>query len=118
MSWANQYVGGSWAVNFNCWDWFRYWQFTEFARTVPRLAINQDADGIRLGLKNWVKTKTPKNGDAVRMLDSEGHFHVGIYTDADCVLHAVRGMGVCHDELWQLKLIGMQLRGFYTWQDS
>ncbi len=65
-------------------------------------------------------TYTPVEGDAVLMLSRGRINHIGVYCLIDnvpYVLHAMRNAGAaCLHKLRELKNIGLQLEGFYTWK--
>ena len=65
-------------------------------------------------------TYTPVEGDAVLMIGRGRINHIGIYCLIDgvpFVLHAMRNAGTtCLHRLRELKNIGLQLEGFYTWK--
>ena len=119
MIWANEYVGGSWSAEFNCWHWFRLIQAQVFKRDVPLVTFGASHNAIAGASQQWRRVANPKDGDALVMLDAQHKFHIGVWCMAGgVVIHACQGYGVIADDLSQLPVYGLRLRRVYTWRNS
>lgn len=117
MTWANQFIGGAWSDDFNCYDWFRFMQREVFGRDVPVVPLSATGKQIKAGLSNWMRVSAAINdGDAVIMTDSNRQFHIGIYCASGdgLIVHAARRFGVVADNNFTLLVHGFKVRRFYT----
>lgn len=127
--WAMKYIGRPWTEERHCYEWFRQITKEQFGREIP--FVNTNAHNFVLlaarimnsadkELFGYRPTQTPKEGDAV-FLSGNGRtsHHIGmvIFPGKMMVLHALEKVGVVASDVVTLKMNGLRIKGFWTYEN-
>lgn len=124
--WCKGYIGKPWTEKMDCLGWFRYWSLQYFGIDICDYDINhmrltssaaramEDAADIF----GYVKTSTPKEGDAVYMSQRARAHHLGMYVvmkSGPHVLHALENVGVILSDQLDLAANGWHVKEYRTY---
>lgn len=122
--WVEKYIGKKWTDENDCGYWFREIQKNEFGRDVPVICVNHAllldrAKAFKNKVpKEWLKTDTPKDGDAVFLMQRSRPHHIGVVVfvnDSLHVLHALTGANMVLSDKMSLKINGWKMESFWTY---
>ena len=122
--WVEKYIGKKWTDENDCGYWFREIQKNEFNRDVPVVCVNHALPLDRAKAfknkvpKEWLKTDTPKDGDAVFLAQRLRPHHIGVVVfinNSLHVLHALTGANMVLSDKMSLKINGWKMESFWTY---
>lgn len=122
--WVEKYISKKWTDENDCGYWFREIQKNEFGRDVPVVCVNHALPLDRAKAfknkvpKEWRKTDTPKDGDAVFLAQRARPHHIGVVVfinDSLHVLHALTGANMVLSDKMSLKINGWKMESFWTY---
>jgi cell wall-associated NlpC family hydrolase len=129
MHWASAYIGLPWSAHgrgpdlFNCWEFVRAVQASQFGRVLPVISNPEDMRAMGRTFRDhperqrWTKVEVPQEGDCVLLRRSRHPIHVGVWlgVDGGGVLHCAQDAGVVFQRPDALRLNGWAVEGFYRY---
>lgn len=123
--WGYQYIGQEYTDQKDCFVWFCEWRDEHFNDKItlqingnsPLLKAKHYMNDTMASALGWVPTDEPKEGDAVFLTLGTRPHHIGMVVFPVVqkqVLHAVPGIGVILSNMFDLRINGWGIKGFYT----